>query len=266
MLAFCQNTFAWGDYVPDVWDKWLTDKKGQLLVGAIDGQPVGLVHVAFIDAGVAWMEGMRVHPDFRRQGIASAMDAAARAFARARGARWARLATSVKNIPAQATLAKEGYTRVARYNEWEAAPARLDFSATRVATPNDAERVLQLWHASSAHAASALLPDRDWHWCELTHARLLAQMDAGQVRWVDGGFALLLAAEEGDWSRASLHALAGDEKAIFALARAARGEARYRGYSRLEAILINHPALNAALERAGYRREGGMFIYEQALR
>lgn len=266
VLAFCQDTFSWGDYITDAWDRWLTDNGGQMLVGVVGQQPVALIHVAFIDDGVAWIEGMRVHPEFRRRGIGGTLDQAARAFARSRGSRLARLGTSVKNIPAQKTLAKESYTCVARFNEWEAEPARLEFSSIRRATRNDADRVLELWRRSSSRTASALLQDRHWRWTELSRERLFDQIGAGEVRMADGGFALLLTFDEHDWSGTSLHALVGDEESMFTLAQAVRGETTYRGYQHVEARLIDHPPVNAALERASYRRDGGMLIYEQLLK
>ncbi len=265
VIAFCQNTFSWGDYIPSVWDDWLADPNGRMLVGVIDQQPVGLVHVAFFGADTAWMEGMRVHPDFRRRGVGSALDSAARALARERECQVARLATSIKNIPAQKTLATERYSCVAQFNEWEAEPTRRK-AAARVATRQDAERILAWWRTSAANETSrALLPDRHWRWHELTTARLLDQIDAGEVRVADGSFACLPAFDVKDWSGMSLHALVGDEETAHALALAARAEARYRGYAHVEALVIDHAPLNAALERAGYRRQGGMFIYEQTL-
>ncbi len=265
ILAFCQNTFSWGDYIPEVWDRWLGDASGTMLVGVVDQQPVGLLRVAFLDDRVAWLEGMRVHPDFRRQGVGTAIDAAARSLARARGCRVERLATSIKNIAAQKILATEGYTRIAQFNEWETKPARRTLAATRVATLGDAPALLETWRASAVGAARALLPDRHWHWHALTRPRLIDQTNAGEVRMANGGLGFLLAFDEKDWSGLSLQALAGDEESMVALALAARGEARYRGYPRVEALLVDHAPLNAALERAGYRRTGGMYIYEQSL-
>ncbi len=266
VIAFCQHTFSWGDYIPAVWDKWLADSTGILLVGLIDEQPVGLLHRALLGPEIAWLEGMRVHPDFRRQGVGAALDAAARAEARARGCRRARLATSIQNIAAQKTLATAGYACRARFNEWIAKPARRQFAGARVAASADAEKILEAWRASPVMESSHdLLPDRDWRWHALTPARLRAQIDAAQVRAADGGFAILLAFAETDWSGLSLHALAGDEETAFTLALAARGEAKYRGFPRLEALVGDDATLNRALERAGYRREGGMFIYEQGL-
>jgi hypothetical protein len=58
----------------------------------------------------------------------------------------------------------------------------------------------------------------------------------------------------------------GDEETAYVLAAAARGEAEYRGYPHVEAQLVDHPQLNAALERAGYRHTGGMYIYELILK
>jgi GNAT superfamily N-acetyltransferase len=265
VLAFCQNTFSWGDYVAEVWDTWLTDVRGQLLVGLVGPRPVGLVHLAFLESNAAWLEGMRVHPAFRRRGVGSAVDSAARRHARARGARLARLATSAKNIAAQETLATLGYACVARFVEWKAEPARSEFSATRVATHADEADILELWDGSLARGASGLVPDQNWHWDALTRARLHGQIETAQVRINGGGFAFLVAQEQTATSEMTLHALAGDAESTYTLALAARGEADYRGYPSVEALLIDQPQINSALERAGFLRQGGMLIYEQVL-
>ena len=67
VLEFCQNTFSWGDYIDQVWDHWL--KHGTLLVYDT-GRPVGMCHCSTTKSQM-WFEGVRVSPDFRRQGIAT---------------------------------------------------------------------------------------------------------------------------------------------------------------------------------------------------
>jgi len=42
VLKFCRHTWEWGDYVPQVWDVWLSDPQGRLLVATIDNQPVAI--------------------------------------------------------------------------------------------------------------------------------------------------------------------------------------------------------------------------------
>ena len=265
VLAFCQNTFSWGDYIADAWDGWLTDGRGQLLVGQVAGRVVGVIHLAFLESGAAWMEGMRVHPGFRRQGVGSAMDSAARALARERGAAIVRLVTSIKNIPAQKTLATQGYACIAHFNEWEAEAAHGDRSSARIATLSDATGLASLWDTFFARESSGLVPDPHWHWDPMTRPRLLGQIRAGHVRMADRGFAFLVSPDGNDASGLSLQALAGDAKTMATLARGARDEAHYRGYTQVEAILIDHPRVNLAMERAGFLRAGGMLVYEQSL-
>lgn len=262
VLAFCQNTFQWGDYIPHVWDRWLNDPNGQLLVGVVNDQPVSVMRVA-IHGTMAWLEGMRVHPDFRRQGIARATEAEGRAWARARGCRVARLATSIKNLAAQTMLHLSGYQRIAQFNEWESEATSGDFSFARIAIENDWQRLDALWCAAPMHKASrALLPDRNWHWTPLDETRWREHLSRGEVRHTADAFSIVIAFDEQDWSMMSLFALVGNEDETYDLARAARYEAAYRGYPRLEAQIADHPAANRALARAGFTPNGGMFIYE----
>jgi len=67
ILKFCTNTFSWGDYIKDVWDYWLSE--GSLLV-IEKNTPLGICHALFSKNQV-WIEGIRINPDFRRQGLAS---------------------------------------------------------------------------------------------------------------------------------------------------------------------------------------------------
>ena len=66
VFAFCARTWGDdGDYVPDVWDSWLADATGVMLVGVADGRPVALSRINMIAPDEAWIEGLRVAPDMR---------------------------------------------------------------------------------------------------------------------------------------------------------------------------------------------------------
>ncbi|MGE5263296.1 MAG: GNAT family N-acetyltransferase [Acidobacteriota bacterium] len=263
ILAFCQNTFNWGDYIADAWDRWMEDANGKIFVGLINTQPVAMVHVALLEKGVVWMEGMRVHPDFRRHRVGTAIDAAGRAFARERGHPIARLATSIHNIPAQKALEVQGYTRIAQFDEWVALPSDAGASPVAVASSDDVPALLALWNSSDISAATrSLLPDQ-WRWTELTAERLARHVDARQVRIVTGGFGLFSTHDDENEPEFLVQALAGDEQALGALAAAARAEAGYRGFARIEALVAHHPRLSRVLEGSGYTCESGMLIYEQ---
>ncbi|MCX2819364.1 GNAT family N-acetyltransferase [Haladaptatus sp. F3-133] len=70
VTAFADSTWDGWDYVPDAWDDWLDE--GVTLVADADGRPVGTVHGVTRD-DEAWLEGLRVDEDYRREGIASAL-------------------------------------------------------------------------------------------------------------------------------------------------------------------------------------------------
>lgn len=70
VLDFCTDTFSWGDYIGDVWDRWASS--GGLYVLEENGAVMGVYHLAFLDRQ-AWIEGMRVHPTCRRKGFGASM-------------------------------------------------------------------------------------------------------------------------------------------------------------------------------------------------
>jgi GNAT superfamily N-acetyltransferase len=266
VTAFCQNTFEWGDYVPRVWGRWLADPQGKLFVATVGDEPVGVLHVALLEGGAAWMEGMRVNPAFWRRGVGSALDLAGRGFARHAGCRVVRLATSATNAAAQKTLFALGYARTAQFNEWQAEPLPGTSESMRIAAEADVHSLLAEWSGSAIEAAGAgLIPNQNWRWTELDQARLSQHLHAGEVRVTAGGFSICSAASEVDWSSISVSLLCGDMATAERLARAARNEAAYRGYPQVDAMIAEYGPLNSALKRAGFAREGEMLIYQQAL-
>ncbi len=77
ILNFCQDTFAWGDYIDIVWDSWVTDPSGLLLVVDVPNsstliyEPVAVSHISTCPNNVLWIEGLRVNKTCRNQGIAT---------------------------------------------------------------------------------------------------------------------------------------------------------------------------------------------------
>ncbi len=59
---------TWGgeDYLAGVFDDWLKD--GGFYVLELDGKVIGTAKMTLLPNGVGWLEGLRVHPDYRGRG------------------------------------------------------------------------------------------------------------------------------------------------------------------------------------------------------
>ena len=70
VLEFCRDTFSWGDYIEDVWERW--EFAGGLYVMEDGGAVVGMYHLARLEKE-SWIEGMRVRPEYRKRGLGKRM-------------------------------------------------------------------------------------------------------------------------------------------------------------------------------------------------
>ncbi|MEW5869655.1 MAG: GNAT family N-acetyltransferase [Chloroflexota bacterium] len=71
VMALTANIWEGHDYVPHVWQEWLADPHGRLLVAERQGRVLGLSKLSRISEFDWWLQGLRVHPDYQGQGIAS---------------------------------------------------------------------------------------------------------------------------------------------------------------------------------------------------
>ena len=118
VLGFTKDTFSWGDYIYRVFDRWLADASGRLLVVELDGTIVGLSFVKMTKLGEVWLQGGRVDKRFRRSGIGAAMTNECLRIAKEEmNANIARVITDKTNFPPQKLLKKLGFKLVTEFTE-----------------------------------------------------------------------------------------------------------------------------------------------------
>jgi len=72
VLEIARHTWDGHDYLPYFFDAWLTDRNSHTAAIERGGHVVALANLRVIENGrTGWMEGLRVHPDYRGQGLAS---------------------------------------------------------------------------------------------------------------------------------------------------------------------------------------------------
>jgi len=120
LMDFVTKTWGGHDYVPSVWDEWLRDKGGKMFVVEVDGKLVGMNRVRLLKDGTGWLEGVRIHPDFRGKGLASLLGEKSMKYASNLGVSTFRLTSSSRNRAAHRQVAKMGFSEVARFDVFRA--------------------------------------------------------------------------------------------------------------------------------------------------
>ncbi len=104
------------DYLPRVFDEWVSDAGAAFQAAEVDGEVVGLHRVRPYAPGLVWYEGLRVASTHRRHGIARAMLEAAIEDARQQGFREMRLGAG--NPDAVSLFESAGFMRVSDLRWW----------------------------------------------------------------------------------------------------------------------------------------------------
>ena len=74
VLEIASKTWDGHDYLPYFFDAWLKDKNSHTAAIEHSGHVISLANLRVIENGrTGWMEGLRVHPDYRGKGLASIM-------------------------------------------------------------------------------------------------------------------------------------------------------------------------------------------------
>ena len=191
VLAFCQNTWSWGDYIEYQWDNWLRNPEGQLFVATLNGQPVGIVHMRMLTATDAWLQGLRVDAQFRRQGLAEELNYAALLEAMQRGAKYVRLlieSTNAASIRVAERLLMHQVTGFSLLTApSEANSGQSNQEKTQLATLADLDEIIDYLNASNIFPLSGGLYYVYWAAYPITAELLEAKIKAQQVyllrRW-----------------------------------------------------------------------------------
>jgi GNAT superfamily N-acetyltransferase len=268
VLAFTQKTWDWGDYIQHVWDDWLAKPNGELALAEIGRQPVGIAMTLTLSPGEGWLQGLRVHPDYRRQGVARELTAYQLDWLRQHSVPVVRLAVNCRNLASQTHTAKSGFRRATTFCMVEQSAKDLMDSGPAAETLGlaDADAAWGFIEQSPTLRAAAGLWENSWAWHRLTRGILDEQIGKGYVFGVRSGeqWGALAIGFPNDRGQ-ELGYIDGAGPALEHLARALSGRAKRAG-AEFNAIAVPPvPGVISALHLAGYPAitgGAGMYIYE----
>lgn len=272
VLAFCLNTWSWGDYIPEVWDSWLADPRGQLLVAELAGVPVGLQHTSYPAPDEAWFQGLRVDPAFRGKGVARALFTVGIDLARQRGAKVARLFTAADNAISRRIVDQADFRTVAIFVHPTAEAEAGVGPVPEAAVPGEAEALWGTIEVSQNYRLAEGTYCVGWRCLSLTKERLAEHLAAGEVKVLRRrGLPVAVAIVHPSWDDDLWVAgIYGEHQPLARLARLLRAQAAALALKEIGMLVPDVPEVLAPLEAAGYRRAygntvPGMVLYEKAL-
>ena len=261
IAVWTRDTFEWGDYVADRWHEWVDSDDGHLIVAEVDGAVAAFAFVSLVSAREAWSQGMRVHPDFRRQGLGKMVGEALWPWAEEKGASVVRLAVEDWNTAARGQVEAMGFRPVSAWlfagrgvgenspvpegNGGRRVPAE---EGLRPANTAEAEPAYLSWISGDLARAARGLFARGWTWMRLTVGHLAdgarrRTLFAGRPGWA------LVELED---TRLHVHWLETAESDARAMVRALVDRAAGAGSERLSAMIPAVDWLRQAFERSAF--------------
>ena len=166
IAAWTHNTFDWGDYVAERLPEWLDSPASEVIVAQEGEAVISMVAGTMVSPTEAWAQGMRVHPDHRRKGIATAVSTVLWEWARERGGVVARLAIDETNTASQAQATSMGFRKVCDWRRGD----RVIGTGSPVPEGNGGRRVPPRERLETAHSAEAEPAFLSWSTGELARA------------------------------------------------------------------------------------------------
>ncbi len=266
VLEISKKIWSGHDYLPQVWDDWFADKKARLIVATVNGRTVGVAHASLQTPYIAWLEGVRIHEQYRGLGIAGKLNKALVEWARRRHARVARLSTDSSNHASRKHLKKIGFPVLQTFQRLDTSRG-LRTKPAIVSTPRGSAKHLWNWlTARPEFSENRAMYSDGWTWYPLTLQTLRTHMSRGNVlttirdnqpsaccifldddKVLTMGFA---AGEQGDTGRLI-------RMLRFIMSRTKR--------ERLRVLLPSKSPLLRAFQSSGFEKTAKMMVYEKFL-
>lgn len=255
VLRFCQQTWEWGDYIGQAWDAWLSDPCGRLVVGIFENLPVAVAHLTMLAPGEAWLEGLRVAPDYRNRGVGGLVGQHCVRAATEMGAIVIRFMTLASNMAACRIAARLGFLQVASFLPYWADSEKGSSQLLTTLEPKNLEDLLAFIEGSDIYRSVSGLYCTGWAYHKLTEEKLRRHLERGDVLTLEQG-ELLRALAVVTTSPLDQGIVVGYVDArpevLSDLALALKALAGKTGHPRVEARLPDLSQVCGAFSRAGY--------------
>ncbi|MBD1909388.1 MULTISPECIES: GNAT family N-acetyltransferase [unclassified Leptolyngbya] len=274
VLDFCQHTWAdTEDYIAEVWDVWMGDPSGQILVAEFEGRAIAMTRMVQLSDQEGWWEGLRVDPQYRGRGVVRCLDPAIAHYFQSRNISTIRCCVGAWNHAMPPIIKRRGYELVGRYliHSAEAISVEtVNLKATstkplKQLTVDDCE---QAWQLIQQGKESPLFICRGAKWQTLTRKQLQERLQGGKVwgYWHHPLQGLLIQSHlENEDSVLWVGHIEGNPDGLVGLLEGMKSLAFHLKYPKVSGFFLKTAPLLSALEQAGYSASptGEFWVYEK---
>jgi GNAT superfamily N-acetyltransferase len=254
------------DYVPYVWQEWLEDPDGILIVAEYGRRVVGLAKLAQFTHTDWWMQGLRVDVDHRGRGIARHLHEYILQYWLRHGSGVLRLSTSSKNSPVHHLCKESGMHQVGDMIAFGSASMPEPLSGWSRLGEEEAAAALAYARQSPVVQRAGGRIDFVWAWVDLNLENLARIIREGHAwRREEDGALLVAAVDDEDGRQAYLQLLACDMEALPGCLLAFRRMAAQMGMEKVRWLAPVDAEVQSDLAKAGYTThwESSLFLFER---
>lgn len=267
VLRFTRRIGEGGDYIPGLWQEWLTDANGICAITEYHGHAIGLVKLSCLAPGQWWIMGMRVDPDHQKLGVASRLhhyilDQWEHHFGGV-----VRFSTRSTNLPIHHLAERTGFRKILDLSNYIAKSGQTTGKAFRLVREEELIQACDFACEADSNLLMLGLIDLCWEWVSIDKTILREAVSEKRLWWWKKHRGLIMTIEdETDDIRCPLLQYIGcemeDLNDLLSDFRGLSGRLGY-DYARWVAPLI--PQAIRPLERAGFSRnwEHSWYIYEK---
>jgi ribosomal protein S18 acetylase RimI-like enzyme len=268
VLEISSHIWEGNDYIPSVWDEWLADPDGLLGVAEYHGHVVGVFKLTKFQDDEWYMEGLRVHPDYRERGIASHIHHYVVETWRRMGGGTIRLVTGSYNERVHRMCEETGFKRVAEFIPYRASSLYEHINVFTKVEVDEAIKAFDFALSSPSHALSRGLINLGWVYANPQLKHVQEAIREGHAWWwkKGQGFISVWEDKEDGERQPGLELVACDLKDLTELLNDYRQLMGELGYTSPGWVAPNHPDALSSLAEASFERSWDISLYVYEMR
>jgi len=255
VLNFCQHIWVNAeDYIAQVWDHWMADSSGQILVAVFADEPIAMTRVVQLSEQEGWWEALRVDPRYRGRGLVRCLDPVIEQYFQARGISTIRCCVATWNSAIPDIIQRRGYQSIACYLKHSAQAIAAPLRQLSQLQESDCQTVWQF--IEQMQGTSALFVCQGAKWQTLLIDQLQARLQSRRVwgyrpQQELQGLLIQSHLESAD-SALWVGYVAGTTEGLFGLLEAMKHLAFHLKYPKVSGFFAKTNPLLKLLDRAGY--------------